>query len=162
MFRCGKRSIVYTHFPPSSEITSILNLVLNISIHTDIFVFFITHVYVAIKIYSIVSHIFKLHQNSNILHISSCSFLCSPTLLVKWSPCRHGYFQCHIKFNSINMPHFIYSLVDWHSTCFQFSTFPNKALVDFLVQVILCSLGNFSRVVFRSGIPESRGVCVFY
>ena len=50
MFRYGKRSIMYIHLHPSSEITSALNLVLNTSVH--IFVFLL-HMCVTIKTYSI-------------------------------------------------------------------------------------------------------------
>jgi len=53
MFRYGKRSIIYIHLHPSSEISSALNLVLNTSIH--IFVFLL-HMCVTIKTYSIISH----------------------------------------------------------------------------------------------------------
>ena len=37
MFRYGKRSIIYIHLHPSSEISSALNLVLNTSIHIFVF-----------------------------------------------------------------------------------------------------------------------------
>lgn len=95
--------------------------------YTALFLIFLN----LIKI-SIIVHMYFFLQLSFYLH---CFF--------KWSLCWCGYFQCHLEFSSTNIPHLFYSPLDWHSACLWFSTFPNKLLVDFLVQVILCSVELF-------------------